>query len=199
MKDVAKMALILGAVRVVATGILAGVEQATRGPIQEAVRQEILAGLTVVLPPFDNAPDQDTVELAIGDPAGGTRTVYRARIGKEVVGAAFVETAPDGYSGRIDILMGVTAAGVLSGIRVVQHAETPGLGDKIVLDHAWVDFFKGKALGNPDEAHWKVKKDGGIFDQFTGATITPRAVVKAVKHGLDEFQSHRLTILGIHN
>ncbi|HIJ86018.1 MAG TPA: RnfABCDGE type electron transport complex subunit G, partial [Magnetococcales bacterium] len=99
------------------------------------------------------------------------------------LGVAFVVTAPDGYSGNIEIMMGVAAGGTITSIQILSHKETPGLGDKIVLTR-WPDSFKGKTLHN---VKWGVKKDGGDFDQFAGATITPRAVVGAVKRGLEFF------------
>jgi electron transport complex protein RnfG len=94
-------------------------------------------------------------------------------------------TAPDGYSGQIKLLIGITAAGKLSGVRVVSHKETPGLGDYIELAKSkWILLFDGKSLTAPNDGGWKVKKDGGQFDYMAGATITPRAVIKAVHHAL---------------
>ena len=91
----------------------------------------------------------------------------------------------EGYSGPINLLVAVNVDGTLSGVRVVSHKETPGLGDKIETNKDdWILGFVGKSLSNPSEALWKVRKDGGEFDQFTGATITPRAVVNAVREVL---------------
>ena len=105
--------------------------------------------------------------------------------------------APDGYSGSIQLLVAVLADGSLAGVRVLAHKETPGLGDKIELKKSpWIQSFTGKSLQNPDEAGWGVKKDKGQFDQFAGATITPRAVVKAVHHALQYFDAHRGELLG---
>ena len=103
----------------------------------------------------------------------------------EPVAAIFNSIAPDGYSGRIHMLIGVYADGRIAGVRVVKHAETPGLGDGIEIRKSdWVTGFDGKSLDNPQDAGWRVKRDGGEFDQFTGATITPRAVVAAVQRTL---------------
>jgi electron transport complex protein RnfG len=102
-----------------------------------------------------------------------------------------------GYAGDIQVLMAVDSEGRTLGVRVLKHAETPGLGDKIeVKKDDWIKSFDGKSLGDPAPEKWGVKKDSGIFDQFAGATITPRAVVKAVKGGLDFYADHRQEILG---
>ncbi|NDL63108.1 electron transport complex subunit RsxG [Acerihabitans arboris] len=108
--------------------------------------------------------------------------VYVARKNGRPVAAAIEATAPDGYSGSIQLLIGADFAGNVLGTRVTEHHETPGLGDKIELRISdWITHFSGKTLESPDDKNWAVKKDGGQFDQFTGATITPRAVVNAVK------------------
>jgi electron transport complex protein RnfG len=121
--------------------------------------------------------------------------VYRARQGKHVTGVAF-ETSRRGYSGEIKVLLGVDENGKLLGVRVLQHTETPGLGDKIEVTRSdWITRFTGKSLGDPPEAQWAVKKDGGPFDQFAGATITPRAVVNGVRDGLRLFAANRKTLL----
>src|SRR5690606_4959952 len=112
-------------------------------------------------------------------------TVYRAFRGGEPVAALFNSVAPDGYSGEIRLLVGVRVDGSLSGVRVLSHKETPGLGDPIEVRHSdWITRFSGLSLENPPFERWKVRRDGGDFDQFTGATITPRAVVKATRNTL---------------
>jgi electron transport complex protein RnfG len=122
-------------------------------------------------------------------------TVYRARQQGVPVAALFTVTAPDGYSGRIRLIVGVNADQTLAGVRVLSHKETPGLGDKIEVEKGnWILGFNGKSLQNPADAGWAVRKDGGEFDQFTGATITPRAVVKAVKNTLTWSQQHFATL-----
>ncbi|MBF0626931.1 MAG: electron transport complex subunit RsxG [Magnetococcales bacterium] len=179
-----KMGLILMVVGLIATTILAGVEDVTRAPIANTQRQELLNALAQVLPKgFDNSPEKDFVQL--GDKRINRKAkpvpFYRSRKGGEDHGVAFMVTAPDGYSGNIDILVGMTASGTITGVNIVAHAETPGLGDKVVKTD-WLKSFLGKNLKN---AKWGVKKDGGEFDQFAGATITPRAIVNAVKRGLE--------------
>ncbi len=181
-----KMGVILMVVGMVATTILAVTESATRTPIAEAKRQEMLTMLKNVLPEgFDNQPDVDTVTLAdkrlnrLGKPV----IFYRGRKGSTNLGAAFVVTAPDGYAGDIEIMMSVAPNGTIHLVQIASQSETPGLGDKIVKTD-WLKAFPDK---NQDNVKWRVKKDGGDFDQFSGATITPRAVVGAVKRGLDFF------------
>lgn len=107
-------------------------------------------------------------------------------------------TAHNGYSGEIELLVGIAENGELTGVRVLSHQETPGLGDKIEARKSdWIEQFAGLTLGNPPAPQWAVKKDGGVFDAFTGATITPRAVVGAVKRSLKYFDANRTTLLGI--
>lgn len=118
--------------------------------------------------------------------------VYRARKKGKNVAAVFTSIAPNGYNGSIQLLVGVKADGKLSGVRVVKHMETPGLGDAVDISHSkWILGFNDKSLSEPDEKSWKVKRDGGVFDQFTGATITPRAVVKAVHNALLYFEKNQ--------
>jgi electron transport complex protein RnfG len=115
------------------------------------------------------------------------RTFFRGRQAGELNGIAFKVVAPDGYSGNIDIMVGIDPGGTVAGIEILSHAETPGLGDKIELP-SYKEKFAGKNLDNAD---WRVKKDGGEFDQITGATISPRAVVGAVRKGLEFYRDHR--------
>jgi electron transport complex protein RnfG len=115
-----------------------------------------------------------------------------------VVAVILPVTAPDGYSGTIELIVGVNRDGTVAGVRALQHRETPGLGDKVdVKKSDWVLDFNGHSLGQPPEEQWTVKKDGGVFDTFTGATITPRAVTAAVKRGLLYFDAHRESLLSL--
>ena len=194
MKDILRLAVVLTLITAGAGLVLALVESVTREPIAEQRRLETLRALEAVLPPIDNSPDQDTVELVTGTDKKGRevrRIFYRGRKDGELVGVAFKVVAPDGYSGNIFIMVGVDPAGRVTGIEILSHAETPGLGDKI--EESWFKKqFRGKTLDNSD---WRVKKDGGDFDQITGATISPRAIVRAVKGGLEFFQKHREEIV----
>ena len=106
--------------------------------------------------------------------------------------------APNGYNGPIHLLVGIKADGTLAGVRVVKHRETPGLGDVVEISRSdWILGFNDRSLSKPDEKGWKVKRDGGIFDQFTGATITPRAVVKAVHNALLYFEKNQVILFSM--
>jgi electron transport complex protein RnfG len=114
-----------------------------------------------------------------------------------VVAAVIPATAPDGYTGAIDLIVGVNADGSIAGVRALAHKETPGLGDKVDIRKSdWVLGFNGRSLGNPELAGWAVKKDKGVFDQFTGATITPRSVVAATLRVLQFAQENRKSLFG---
>lgn len=174
--------------------VLSLVEAVTREPIAEQRRLETLRALQAVLPPADNSPDQDTVQLVTGTDRRGRdvlRTFFRGRQGGVLSGVAFKAVARDGYSGNIEVMVGVDPNGTVFGIEILSHNETPGLGDKIERP-AFKGTFAGKNLENAD---WRVKKDGGEFDQITGATISPRAVVGAVRNGLEFYRDHRQEIL----
>ncbi len=194
MKEMTRLLLALTLIAACAGFILSQVERATREPIKEQRRLQMLKALSAVLPPFDNSPDTDKVELQDGLDKKGQplmKTFYRARQGGELKGVAFKVIAPDGYSGNIEIMVGVDPRDLVNGIAIVSHAETPGLGSKID-EPAFKDQFKGKGLDNID---WRVKKDGGEFDQITGATISPRAIVGAVSKGLEFYRQHRAEVI----
>lgn len=177
--------------------LLLAVKGLTAPKIAEAEKQNLLNGFNQVLPAelYDNDPLQD--QLHIKDEALLTKlgtknwvTVYRARKNGQPAGAILQTIAPNGYTGNIYILIGVLPNGEISGVRVLKHAETPGLGDKIELDKDnWILSFNGRHLTPSNDKSWAVKKDGGDFDQFTGATITPRAVVGAVKKAMQVVNS----------
>jgi electron transport complex protein RnfG len=187
--------LLLGAVALIASGALALGARLTAGPIAAAEAEDLRRSLAEVLPQgfADNDFLHDTVQVTRD---GTPVTIYRARQG-EAVQAAMFAVGESGYSSVIQLIMAVDTRGRILGVRVLKHAETPGLGDKVeVAKSAWILGFNGRSLEDPTPARWGVKKDGGEFDQFTGATITPRAVVKAVKGGLLFFEAHRQQILG---
>lgn len=120
---------------------------------------------------------------------------WQAHLNNVPVAIVLEATAPDGYSGKIELLIGVNAEGKLTGVRVVSHKETPGLGDYIeTAKSKWIYSFDGKSNTQPDDNGWRVKKDGGQFDYMAGATITPRAVVKAVHHALQYVNEHHETL-----
>lgn len=194
LKDMARLLITLTIIAATAGLLLSLVESATREPIKEQRRLQMVKALSAVLPEFDNEPDTDIVALQNGVNKKGEPiqvNFYRARKGDELVGAAFKVIAPDGYSGNIEVMIGVRPDEKVNAIEILTHAETPGLGDKIAQG-GFKDLFRSKGLDNAD---WRVKKDGGEFDQFSGATISPRAVVGAVKKGLEFFRTHKAEIL----
>jgi electron transport complex protein RnfG len=195
-KHIIRVGLLLGLFAIVATTLVALTEENTREQIKENQRQALLDGINALIPhnEYDNAILQDTLTLPATEALGTEEptSVYRARQNGEPVAAVLTVIAPDGYSGTIRMLVGIYHSGKLAGVRVIDHKETPGLGDKIdVKKDDWILQFEGLSLGNPPASKWKVKKDGGEFDQFTGATITPRAVVGAVRQSLEYFRKHR--------
>lgn len=187
-------AVVLGGFSLAATLLLAVANVLTQEPIAQSALDDLRRSLEQVIPSgnHDNNPATDTLVLKAD---GKEVLVYRARQAGRVTGVAF-EVSRRGYSGDIRVLLGIDAAGQLMGVRVLAHTETPGLGDKIEASRSdWITRFTGLSLGNPPEAQWAVKKDGGPFDQFAGATITPRAVVNAIRDGLRLFAAQRDTLL----
>ena len=189
-------ALLLGIFAVLGTAIVSFTYDVTADTIAGNERDYLLKNLHVIISPsqHDNDLYTDTIQVTDADLLGSKQpvTVYRARREGRPVAAVLTPIAPDGYGGGIRLLVGIYADGSLAGVRVLKHQETPGLGDRIEADRSdWILGFTGKTLDNPGPEGWAVKKDGGQFDQFTGATITPRAVVKAVHKALLYFQAHR--------
>lgn len=167
-----------------ATGLTAAVNQLTKTTIAEQATLQQKALFDQVIPDdsYNNALQQSC--YLVSDPAlgKGPHHVWIAKKDAQPVAAIIETTAPDGYSGAIQLLVGADFSGKILGVRVTEHHETPGLGDKIDLRISdWITTFAGKQINGPADSHFAVKKDGGDFDQFTGATITPRAVVNAVK------------------
>jgi len=179
-----KMIIALLVVGVVCTLLLATTNIFTKAPIAKAERQALMSALMQVLPEHQNDPIQDTRDITLAGDKKPTSFYFSRDKDNTINAIAWQVTAPDGYNGSIHILMAVHPDGTINAIRVTGHKETPGLGDGITKNHPWLDSFGSKSLNN---TRWAVKKDGGDFDQFTGATITPRAVVKAVKKGLEMF------------
>ena len=190
-----KNSLVLGLFAVVTVGTVTLLQQLTAERIQASERSAQLRALNEILPrgSYDNQLLHNSVD--VHDPLLGTKRPLPAYIAiKDGKPSAVIlqAIAPDGYSGAIHLLIGILADGQAAGVRVVGHRETPGLGDKIELaKNPWIRSFESRSLGNPDESGWAVKKDGGDFDQFAGATITPRAVVGAVHRALQYFDAHK--------
>ncbi len=194
LKHALTASVILGLFSIAGTGLVSLTHSATKNKIIENEKQALLKSLSALVPNtlYDNDIITDT--LIINEPLlSGNKplTIYRARQAGKPVAAVFTSIAPDGYNGDIKLLVAVYPDNTLAGVRVVTHAETPGLGDNIDESRTdWIFNFTGKSLSNPALKQWAVKRDGGSFDQFTGATITPRAVVKAVKSTLLYAQKH---------
>jgi electron transport complex protein RnfG len=194
MKEFSRLLIALTLIAAIAGGILAAVESVTREPIAEQRRLQMLRALSAVLPEFDNSPDTDALTITTGSDRQGRpvdTVFYRGRKEQQLVGTAFRVVAPDGYSGNIAVMVGVRPDHRVHAIEILTHSETPGLGDKI--SEPWYKaLFVDKALDSND---WRVKKDGGDFDQLTGATISARAVVGAVRTGLELYREHEDKII----
>lgn len=173
---------------VVGAALVAITYAQTKDRIAENERLALLEKLEALVPAssVDNDMIADSIQVHRADLLGGqTTNIYRGRLKGQPVAAILTSIAPDGYAGPIKLLVAVDTQGNLLGVRVISHKETPGLGDKIDEDKSdWIFSFAGKSLSNPSEQDWAVKRDGGSFDYFTGATITPRSVVKMVKNTL---------------
>ncbi len=191
MKEILRLCFVLTIIAAVSAGVLAFVDQKTQEPIANALKAEEMAAVESVLPPFDNEADKDT--LTVGDDLQDYK-FYRGRMGGGIVGVAFTVVAPNGYSGDIKIMVGVDTAGVVQGIVILNHRETPGLGAKIE-GADFRDQYKGRSLEDPET--WDVVKDGGTFKQITGATISSRAVTHSVARALEFFAANRNVILGL--
>lgn len=166
------------------TGLTAAINELTKSTIEDQAAQQQKALFDQVMPA--NLYNNDLLKSCyqVTAPALGKsqHKVWIAQDGEKPVAAVMEATAPDGYSGAIQLLVAADFKGTVLGTRVTEHHETPGLGDKIELRISdWITLFAGKVIHGQNDSHWAVKKDGGDFDQFTGATITPRAVVNAVK------------------
>jgi len=184
----------------VASILLGFADLATKNTIKLRLEEDLKASLEEVIPEsyYDNdlLTDTVTVDSANAKIGNAQTVVYLAKRQNEVNAVSFKFVAPDGYAGPINLVMGLDKNGEILGVRVISHTETPGLGDKIeVKKSKWIMSFNGKSLDNVTYEEWGVKKDGGIFDQFAGATITPRKVVQAIRRGLEFFKTHRDDLL----
>lgn len=180
---------------VVGATMVAFTFDATEERIAANERALLLRSLNELIPHerHDNDLFADVIEVTDASLLGTDEPVpvYRARKNGRNVAAVLAPVAPDGYGGAIKLLVCVNLDGTLCGVRVVAHKETPGLGDAIEAERSdWILGFTGKSLTDPPEKQWRVERDGGVFDQFTGATITPRAVVKAVRKTLVYFRQY---------
>jgi electron transport complex protein RnfG len=189
-------ALLLGLFAIIGTAMVAMIHDATAERIAANHRAFLLKSLHILVPPeqHDNDLFTDVITVTNKELLGSNKPVrvYRARRNEKPVTAIINAVAPDGYSGSIELLVAIRYDGSLAGVRVVKHKETPGLGDSIEASRSdWILGFDDRSLTNPEKKGWAVKRDGGIFDQFTGATISPRAIVNAVYRSLLYFDTHK--------
>lgn len=189
-------AIVLGLFAVAGTSMVAFTFDQTKDQIAENYRQATLRSIHQLIAPsnHDNDIFTDTLNVTNLKLLGSKDavTVFRARKNNKPVAAILTVVAPDGYTGKIKLLVAIKYNGDLAGVRVVNHKETPGLGDAIEIEKSkWILQFNNKSLLSPEENKWKVKRDGGQFDQLTGATITPRAIVKAVHKALLFYKQQR--------
>ena len=201
-QTITRNSALLAIFAVCTTLLIAGTYLSTRDQIAVEKRRAEEKALLQVVPRelHDNSMLDETIPVGPQTPGLGlteNKRIYIARKQGEVVAAVIPATAPDGYTGAIDLIVGVNADGSIAGVRALAHKETPGLGDKVDIRKSdWVLGFNGRSLGNPELAGWAVKKDKGVFDQFTGATITPRSVVAATLRVLQFAQENRKSLFG---
>jgi electron transport complex protein RnfG len=195
LSSVGKNALLLGTAAVLCVFAVAAVNEITKAEIEKQQLASKLSTLVEVVPELAGNTDilndcvavMDTVLLG----KDAKQKIYRYRAEGKLKAYLMETTAPDGYSGAIEVLAAISPDSEVIGVRVLSHKETPGLGDKIELrKNPWVLSFNGQTVASADDRSFAVKKDGGQFDQFAGATITPRAVVKAVKNAALYIQQH---------
>ncbi|MEZ5452542.1 MAG: electron transport complex subunit RsxG [Thiothrix sp.] len=188
---------LLGICAAIAAGLLVGVDNATRAPIAQRQMEDLQVSLEQVVPHELHDNNMVAKPLLLTGADGKAVKVYQGtKAGK--VTALVWETVGYGYAGAIRTIIAVDPDGKILGTRVLAHKETPGLGDKIEEAKSdWITRFTGLSLGNPSEDQWQVKKDGGQFDQFSGATITPRAVVKSIREALQFFAAHKTEMLEV--
>lgn len=196
LKTMKKSSLVLALFAVASTALVTITFALTKDQIAYQQQQQLLTTLNQVVPRslHDNELYKACTLVSNSDALGTEQPmpIYLASLNDKHSGAAIEAIAPDGYSGAIKVIVGVDANSMVTGVRVLSHQETPGLGDKIdARITRWVDSFLGKSVDNLEDKSWAVQKDGGQFDQFTGATITPRAVVKAVKKAVWFYKTHQ--------
>lgn len=190
-----KNGITLGLFALVSTGLIAITHLMTKDTINQQLEIAMAKQLKQIFSTseYDNDVYHDCTELSDQELLGGIHLkAFRMR-NKNKDYAVFINSiAPDGYSGKIKIVVGIYSDDSIAGVRVTEHHETPGLGDKIEITRSnWIEQFNGKSLQNTLPSQWKVNKDGGEFDALTGATITPRAIVKAVKNTLHYYQKNK--------
>jgi Na+-translocating ferredoxin:NAD+ oxidoreductase subunit G len=195
-KHTSKTAITLIVFALVFTALLANVFNITKAPIEKSEAEARMALFSQIVPPnlHDNDMLKDAITLTPSDLLGNTQPIIanRARMNNAPSAIILEAIAHDGYAGDIKLLIAIHYDGTIAGVRVLTHKETPGLGDYIdILKDNWIKLFDGESLSKTTEPQWNVKKDGGQFDYMAGATITPRAVVKAVHKALKYFEANK--------
>jgi len=198
--SIRKNSIGLGIFAIVTAGLIAVTQQVTKDRIESNILHAQQAAFSEILPSSYYENDLYSSQISLGpDPLLGsqkTSFAYIGRVDGEFAGIIFETIAPGGYNGSMSLLVAINRAGVVTGSRVIRHQETPGLGDKIDMKKSdWMRSFENVSFMSLDKKQWKVKRDNGHFDQFTGATITPRAVVKSVKNTLEYFQQHKADLI----
>lgn len=188
--------VLVGLVAVGAAALVTASYEFSHETILENERAQLLERLHSVLDPEVEALNPNPVPLSVTAPELlGTDEpvdVFVAVENGTPLSTIIASVAPDGYNAPIRLLVGIAPDGTLTGVRVVSHRETPGLGDKIEIDKSdWIRQFDGKGLGNPPPAQWTVRNEDGAFDALTGATVTPRAVIRAVRRTLEYYEMNR--------
>lgn len=191
---------LLGIFGILGAGLVGFSHDNTAARIAQNQRDSLLRQLRVLVPndQADNDMSTDVIEVSAQDSLGvETTRVYRAKLDGRIIAIVLSPVITQGYSGKMRLIVGVWRDETLAGVRVLSHRETPGLGDKIELDRSdWILGFDGRSLVSPPASQWRVKRDGGVFDQFTGATITPRAIVSGVKAALEYVRANQVQLFG---
>jgi electron transport complex protein RnfG len=201
-KNALRTAAIMLAFAFIGTLLLATVFDVTRAPIEASEKAARLSLFKEILPAENYDNDLLASQVTIAPNALlGNRLPSIANVAKQqqqTAGVILEAIAHDGYSGDIKLLIAIRADGSISGVRVLAHKETPGLGDYIDIAHGnWIKLFDNESLEKTAAEKWQVKKDGGQYDYMVGATITPRAVVKAVKQALQFYQQNKQTLFAV--
>ena len=199
-QSITRNSVLLAIFAICTTLLITGTYLLTKDRIAVEERKAEEKALLQIVPRerHDNSMLDETI--AVGPETKGLglrqpKRIYIARQADEIIAAIIPTTAPDGYNGDIDLIVGVNSDGTIAGVRALRHKETPGLGDKVDLKKSdWILSFNGRSLENPTVDNWAVKKDKGVFDQYTGATITPRAVVAATLGALQFAEANRDTL-----
>lgn len=200
LKHTTKTAVTLVAFAFTFTLLMTVVYQVTKDPIakSEAEARINLFHQVIADDQYDNDVLNDTITIAPNHLLGNKQQSIAniARKNSNPIAVILEAIAHDGYSGDIKLLVAINLDGTLSGVRVIKHTETPGLGDYIdIVKSNWIKLFDGESLTKTSSANWAVKKDGGDFDYMAGATITPRAVINAVHKALQYFEENKATLL----